>query len=190
MKRNLISSITFSLLFSISAFAANEKFVIDPQHSFVEYRINHLGFSNPTGKWYANGTIDYDSEKVQNSKVEVTIKVAEMVTGNSQLDEHLKGKLFFNTDKFPTATFVSDKITATGKDSAKVQGKLTVHGVTKPITLSIKLNKKDKNPITDKLTMGFSGSANLKRSDFGMTTLIPDLGDEVELNIQAEAVKS
>lgn len=183
----LISAL--SLLPLTSVMAATETYTIDPSHSTVSWQINHLGFSNPTGKWYVNGTIDLDSAKIQNSKVNVTIKVSEMVTGLADLDEHLRGKLFFDVAKFPTATFVSDKIDVTGSKSAKIHGKLTVHGVTKPITLLVKLNKKDTNPLNNKLTMGFSGTAELKRSDFNMNTLLPNLGDDVKLSIEAEAVK-
>lgn len=189
MKRSLLIA-ALSLLPLSYAFAVTETYTFDPEHTFVTWQINHLGFTNQTGKWYANGSIELDNAKIQNSKVSVTIKVSDMVTGIPALDEHLKGKLFFDVEKYPTATFVSDKIEVTGNNSAKVQGKLTVHGVTKPITLSIKLNKKDVNPISNKLTMGLSGTAELKRSDFNINTLLPALGDEVKLSIEAEATKS
>jgi len=188
MKRLALIS-ALSLLPLTHVVAATETYTFDPNHTSVNWQINHLGFSNPTGKWYANGTLELDSAKVQNSKVNITIKVGDMVTGLPELDEHLKGKLFFDVEKFPTATFVSDKIDVTGSESAKIHGKLTVHGVTKPITLTVKLNKKGANPLNNKITMGFTGTAELKRSDFNMNTLLPNLGDDVKLSIEAEAVK-
>ena len=92
--------------------------------------------------------------------------------------------------KFQTATFVSNKINVTGKNTAKIQGILTLHGVSKPVTLDVKLNKVGDSPITHKRTGGFTATANLKRSDFGITQYIPGLGDEVKLNIiEVEASK-
>ncbi len=113
-----------------------------------------------------------------------------MITGIPKLDEHMRGEDFFDTAKYPTATFVSDKVTVTGADTAKVQGMLTLHGVTKPVTLNVKLNKAAMSPITNKMTAGFTATAVIKRSDFGMNTYLPNLGDEVKLSIEVEAVKS
>jgi polyisoprenoid-binding protein YceI len=106
-----------------------------------------------------------------------------------KLDEHLKGKDFFDVAQFPTATFVSDKITKTG-NNAKVQGMLTIHGVSKPVTLNVKLNKVGVNPMSKKKAAGFSATATIKRSDFGVGKYVPDVGDEVTLDIQAEAIKA
>ncbi len=188
MKRIALIS-ALSLLPLTCVMAATETYTFDPNHTEVTWQINHLGFSNPTGKWYANGTIELDSAKMQNSKVNITINVNNMVTGLPDLDEHLKGRLFFDVAKFPTATFVSNKIDVTGSNAAKIHGNLTVHGVTKPITLNVKLNKKGENPLNNKMMMGFSGTAELKRSDFNMNTLLPNLGDDVKLTIEAEANK-
>lgn len=191
MKRIFIKilMIVFTLIFTDRIFAA-ETYTIDPNHSYVLWHISHFDFSHPSGKWMvAKGTLILDKEKLQNSKVNVTINVVDMVTGIPDLDKHLKGPLFFDVIKFPIATFVSDKVTRTGKESAKVHGLLSVHGVTKPITLDVKLNKIGTSPITNKETVGFTASTTLKRSDFGITTLLPGLGDEVKIDIEAEAFK-
>jgi polyisoprenoid-binding protein YceI len=183
----IISAVFLFLVPSVQA--AEETYTLDPQHTYVLWHINHLGFSNQAGKWYASGTLTLDKAKPQNSKINATIQVANMVTGIDQLNEHLKSELFFDVAKFPIATFVSDKVTLTGKNTAKVHGILTVRGVAKPVTLDVVLNKAGPNPITNKQAAGFSATAKLKRSDFGMTTLLPALGDEVNLNIEAEAYK-
>jgi polyisoprenoid-binding protein YceI len=166
---------------------AAEKLTLDDQHSYVLWRIKHLGFSTQSGKWYVTGFVILDKDKPQNSKVEATINIANLVTGIPELDKHLKSPLFFDVAKFPTATFISDKVDVTGKNSAKVDGMLTLHGVSKPVTLMVKLNKVGKNPISDRMTAGFSATTTLKRSDFGMKTLLPDLDDEVSIEIGAEA---
>lgn len=169
---------------------AAETFTLDDKHSYVLWHIKHLGFSTQSGKWYVKGQVILDKEQPQNSKVEATIDVANFVTGIPELDKHLKSKLFFDTAQYPTAKFVSDKVELTGKDSAKVSGQLTVHGITKPVTLLVTLNKVGKNPVSDRMTAGFRATTELKRSDFGMKTLLPDLGDEVTIEIGAEAYQS
>lgn len=173
-----------AFLFSLATWA--DTYTLDPSHSYVLFHINHFGFSNPSGKWFVNGTLALDEAHPQNSKVDVTIKIADMDTGIAELDKHLKSPLFFDADKYPTATFVSNKVTLTGKHSAKVQGMLTVHGVTKPVTLDVTLNRIGINPIDNIKTAGFTASTKIKRSDFGMTALLPGLGDEVKVNIEAE----
>ena len=181
--------IFFTLLFGCEVYAA-ETYTIDPNHSYVLWHISHFEFSHPSGKWMvAEGTLNLDKEQPQNSKVNVTIHVADMITGIPALDKHLKGQLFFDVEKYPNATFVSDKITKTGKDTAKIHGILTIRGVSKPITLDVKLNKMGISPITNKETVGFTASTTLKRSDFGITTLLPGLGDDVKIDIEAEASK-
>jgi polyisoprenoid-binding protein YceI len=189
IRMKLLVLFTSLILFTFSAKAA-ENYTIDPSHTAVLWHINHLGFSNPSGKWMAEGTLELDEAKPQNSKVNITIQVAHIVTGIDELNKHLKSKLFFDVEKFPTATFVSNKITMVNKNTAKVHGILTVHGVSKPITLSMKFNKSGMNPISNKQTVGFSGTAQLKRSDFGMNAFAPGLGDVVKINIEAEAYKA
>lgn len=179
--------IFFGILFlSFSANAA-ETYVLDQDHSYVLWRVNHFDFSTQVGKWYVKGTLVLDKDKPQNSKLTATIQVTDIITGLPELDKHLKGKLFFDVTQFPTATYTSDKIVLTGKKSAKVYGNLTVHGVTKPVVLDVTLTQIAKNPITDKMTAGFKATTKIKRSDFGITTLIPGVSDEVELDIGAEA---
>ncbi len=188
-----LTSILFAsamLIFSLPVQAAPETYTLDPNHTYVLWHISHFGFSNPSGKWMANGTLTLDQANPQNSKLDVIIQVDTLVTGIKELDEHLKGDLFFNAAKFPTATFVSDKITTTGKDTAQVQGMLTVHGVTKPVTLNVKLNKIDISPITNKKTAGFTATTSIKRSDFDITTLLPGVGDDVKIEIEAEGAKT
>lgn len=181
----LVLSIT---LFSfISSSQAAEKFIIDPTHSYVLWHVQHFGFSTQAGKWYVNGTIMLDTDKLEQSKVQVSIPITHMVTGIEELNKHLKSKLFFEADRFPTATFVSDKISRTGKNTAKVHGVLTLHGISKPITLNATINKQGVNPITDKMTVGFSANTTLKRSDFGISGFLPDISDEVKLDIATEA---
>lgn len=165
-------------------------YTLDPMHTYVLWHIDHFGFSNPSGKWLGQGVLALDKNKPENSTVKATINVANVSTGIPQLDEHLQGPLFFDTKKFPIATFVSTKVDVINRDTADVEGTLTLHGVSKPVTLHVKLNKMAVNPINNKDTVGFTATAEIKRSDFGMTTLLPGLGDAIPLEIEVEAYKS
>ncbi len=176
-------------LFLMLPAQAAETYTLDPLHTHVLWHVSHFGFSNPSGKWMAEGTLLLDEAKPQNSKLNVTINVADVITGIPKLDGHLKGKDFFDVAQFPVATFVSDKINVTGKNTAKVRGILTVHGVSKPVTLDVTLNKIGENPVSQKKTAGFTASTKLKRSDFGIDAYLPGLGDDVKINIEAEANK-
>ena len=190
MKKLLVSFFVLLAFFFTANIQAADKYTLDPTHTYVLWHISHFGFSNPSGKWMAQGTLLLDEKKPQDSKLDVTIHTAELSTGLAELDDHLKGELFFDVKKYPTATYVSNKIVMISKTSAKVYGTLTVHGVSKPVMLNVKLNKIDNNPFTDKRTAGFTATTTLKRSDFGMTTLLPSLGDEVTLSIESEAYKA
>ncbi len=190
MKRNLSSLLavlvaTFS--FATVTYAEPETFTLDKNHTYVLWSIKHLGFSTQVGKFYATGQLVLDKEHPDQSKVNATIKIADIATGLPEFDKHLKDKLFFNQEKFPIATFASDKVDVLNKDTAKVHGMLTLHGVTKPVTLNVTLNKTGVNPISNKNSVGFTASTEIKRSDFGMNTLLPDVGDEVTIQIGAEA---
>ncbi len=191
--KSVISKFLFAFVFSWSLLTvahAADKYTLDPGHSYVLWHINHFGFSHPSGKWMAEGTLVWDQAQPQNDKLDVVIHTSEIVTGIPKLDEHLKSADFFDVAQFPTATFVSNKVDVTGTDTAKVTGILTLHGVSKPVTLDVKLNKNGVSPITQKQTLGFTGSTILKRSDFGISKYLPGLSDDVQLEIEAEATKA
>jgi polyisoprenoid-binding protein YceI len=167
---------------------ATDNYTLDPMHTYVEWHISHFGFSEPEGKWMIkSGTLTLDKDHPQNCKVEVTIQMDALDTGLTELDKHLKSSLFFNVPKYPLATYVSNKIILTSKTTARVDGILTLRGVSKPVVLKVKLNKSGVNPVSDKETAGFDATTTLKRSDFGMNAYLPGLGDEVQINISAEA---
>lgn len=191
MKKKLMKSIVICFLgfASTYAFSETETYQFDPKHSFVQWTVDHLGFSSQTGKWPVEGTLTLDSEKPKEAKVNATILIDDLITGNSELNQHLAGNLFFDSKKFPTATFESQNINLLSKKVAKVKGTLTLRGVTKPVTLYVTLNKMGKNPVNDKITAGFSATTEIKRSDFGVNGFIPLVSDDVKLKIDVEAAK-
>lgn len=175
--------------FSVTVQAATEVYTIDSAHSYVMWRVKHFDFSSPSGKWFVKGAIDFDEKNPANSKVSATIPLTDMETGIEELDKHLKGPLFFETKKYPQASFVSNKIEVTGKDTATVTGTLSLHGTTKPVVLHVTFNKSGINPIISKQTIGFSATTTLKRSEFNVKGLLPGVGDDVKLDIEIEANK-
>ena len=190
MKNTSLRAILFCLLCStISLSFAAEKYTLDNSHTFVEWRLSHFGFSNPSGKWFAKGDLHFDQDKLENSKVDVTINVAEPVTGIKKLDDHMRGKDFFDVKKFPKATYVSTKVVAVDQKNLTVDGDLTMHGVTKPVKLNVKINNVGVNPVSNIETVGFTATGDIKRSDFGISSYLPGLGDDVQLHIEGEATK-
>lgn len=184
-KKLLVATI-FSVATATPALAA-ENYKLDPMHTAIVWHINHFGFSNPSGKFMnVDGSLILDEKNPTASKLNVTIPIANIDTDIAKLDEHLKSKDFFDAEQFPTATFVSNKVEVTSKDTALVHGTLTLHGIAKPVDLSVKLNKIGENMFKKK-TAGFSATTTIKRSDFGITTYLPALSDEVKIDIESEA---
>lgn len=170
MKRILL--IFSLLLFSVSVFAT-ETYTFDPDHTFIVWSVNHFGFSEVSGKFIANGTLLFDAAKPQNSKVTLTVRPDSLATGIAKLDGKMMGRSFFNLKQYPTVTFVSDKVTVTGKNTGKVFGTLTIRNIAKPIVLDVKLNKEGEHPIYHKKTLGFTANATVNRSEFGMRAYVP-----------------
>ena len=159
---------------------------VEPSHTRVLFAVNHMGFST----WYgdftgAKGTLVLDPKAPANSKLEVTLPTASISTTNTVLDGELKAADWFDAAKYPTITFTSTKVTPTGADTAKVTGDLTLHGVTKPVTLDVKFHGAGPHPMTKAYTVGFDAHGSLKRSDFGVSKYIPVVGDDVEITISA-----
>ena len=177
------------VLASSSAFAAAETYTIDPTHTQTQFSWNHFGYSNPTGGFdNIEGTIIYDAADPLQSSVDVTIAIDSMNTHVPKLDEHLKKVDFFDAEKFPTATFKSTKIAkGSAKDAYQVTGDLSIHGVTKSVTLDAQLNRADMHPMKKVPTIGFDGSVNIKRSDFGIGAYVPNVSDEIRIQITTEA---
>ncbi len=186
----LFAAIFTSFFASQWASAEPVKYQLESNHAFVVWSASHFGFSDQMGKFpEITGEIIFDEKKMSESSVDVTIKIDSLVTGSEKFDAHLKSADFFDVKKFPTAKFVSKKVTATGKNKAKVEGELTLHGVTKTVILEVKINKKGTSLVTQKETVGFSATAQIKRSEFGIDYAAPGISDEVKLKIEVEANK-
>lgn len=113
----------------------------------------------------------------------MTIPASSIKTNNDKLTEHLRGKDFFDVEKFPTLNFTSTAVKPTGKTTADIAGNITVHGVTRPVILKASFVGQGMNPMTKAATVGFTATTAIKRSDFGISYGVPMVSDEVELKI-------
>lgn len=159
----------------------------DAAHTQVLWRVNHFGFSEFDGAFAdATGTLVLDPARPTATALSMTIPINRVTTTSAKLNEHLLGKDFFEAAKFPTATFVSTGITGdtSGKDIT-VAGNLTLHGITRPVTLKARFVGAGTNKMNKKATIGFRATATIKRSDFGISYALPVVSDEVALTINA-----
>ncbi len=188
MKKLLLASV-FALGLGVSGAQAEPvEYVFDTSHTSIEFYVNHMGFSNFQGEFQTfDGTLVFDEAKPQDSRVEVVIEANSIDTDVAALDKHLKSADFFDVAKFPNLTFKSKSIEITGDKTGIITGDLTMHGVTKKVALNVTLNKAAPNPMTKKAAVGFSATATLQRSDFGISTYVPAVGDEVKIRIETEA---
>lgn len=161
---------------------------IDPGHTQIAFAYDHMGFSNNFGLIsQPTGTLTLDPKKPTAAKVSVNIPIANLRTGVPALDEHLMKSDFFDTAKFPNATFVSTSVKPDGATSAEITGNLTIKGVTKPVTLNADFYGAGKAPAMagGKENVGFVATTAVKRSDFNMGYGVPMVGDTIELKIVA-----
>lgn len=191
MYRPLFAALFFCTLLgmnTVSAADAVKSYTIDPSHTRVLYFISHLGFSKMPGQFNdVTGTIQFDPNNAENSSVDALINARSLSMGNEALDKKLQGPDYFNVIKYPLIRFTSTKTEKTGSGTGTVTGDLTLLGVTKPVTLDVRFNHKGYNKYAKAQAIGFSAKGKINRSDFGMKTLLPDVGDEIELRIEAEA---
>lgn len=179
------------LLAAGAAQAASTTYTMDPHHTQVLFTWNHFGFSNPTANFNTvDGTLVYDPAHPSKSSVQVTMPLSGLDTHVPALDAHLKQGDFFDAAKYPDVTFKSTEVSAAGNGKLTVQGNLTVHGVTKLVTLHVTINKVGMQPAWKAAAVGFDATATLKRSDFGVGAYVPAVSDTIHVHITTEAIES
>jgi polyisoprenoid-binding protein YceI len=180
--------LALALAASFGATAAPVSYQLDPSHTVVLASWSHFGYSHPSANFgHVDGTLVYDAEDVTKSSVEVTLPLSGLDTFVPKLDEHLKSADFFDAAKYPTIAFKSNMVHDMGGGKLMIMGDLTVHGVTKPVTLDATLNKAGPHPMTKAPTVGFDATATIKRSDFGVGGYVPMVSDEIAIRITTEA---
>lgn len=163
---------------------------VDPNHTQVIWSLDHLGFSRLTGMvGQFTGELHLDPAKPQAATLAVDIPLSGLTVTSPAFAHHLTTADLFDTAKFPTARFVSKTVTVNG-ESATITGDLTLHGVTKPVVLDARFYGAGTNPMSKAVTIGFSATAKLKRSEFGLGYAVPAVSDEVSLDIAAAFEKT
>jgi polyisoprenoid-binding protein YceI len=173
------------------------KWTLDASHTSVAFTVRHLMITNVRGEFQkVSGSAAYDPKHPEATQLEATIEVASVSTREAQRDAHLKGADFFDAEKFPTITFKSKHAKAKGHGELEVVGDLTIHGVTKEVTLEVSdITGEQKDPYGNQ-RIGAHASTKIKRSDFGMTwnaaleTGGIVVGDEVKITLDASLIKA
>lgn len=167
--------------------AVSGTYQLDPTHTDVLAQWTHFGFSQPSAHFgISDGTLVYDAADVAKSSVQVTMPITGIDTFVDKLDEHLQSAEFFDAGKFPNATFKSTSVAAAGTNKLTVSGDLTIKDITKPVTLEVTLNGAGEHAMLKKQAIGFSATATIKRTDFGVGAYAPNVSDEVQLRITTE----
>ncbi|MGU3536680.1 YceI family protein [Methylobacterium sp. A54F] len=160
---------------------------LDPAHGKITWSLSHLGFSTYYGQITdVSGEATLDPKEPGKSRLSVTVGIDSVSGLNPKLDQHLKTPDFFDAAKYPTATFTATSVEPTSPTTARVNGDLTLRGVTKPVAFDATFNQAGISPVDKRYTVGFDGRTVLKRSDFGISAFLPILGDEVSLRLEGE----
>ncbi len=188
------SSVLLGLAATPLAVAAPEKYTFDKDHTEIIFNYSHVGNSTAYGQFNDfDGEVVIDPEDPRNNRVNVTIKTASVNTGVTDFDEHLRSSDFFEVDKYADMTFVSTSVTPVGKTTWRVDGELTIKGITKPVTLVSTLNFKGDHPLgkflkkyKDVHVAGFSAKTQVFRSEFDLGMFAPLTSDLVSIIIETE----
>lgn len=190
MTRRLI--LTFALALIVTPALAATAWKVDSGHSSVVFRVKHLKVSHFFGRFNKiEGELDFDPKAPEKATIKISVDAASVDTNSAGRDKHLRGPDFFAVKQFPKITFASTAVKKTGENTYDVTGDLTLHGVTKSIT--VKATHTGTGPgMRGETRTGFLINFTVKRSEYGMKYGVDKgvLGDEVELTIGLEAIKS
>ncbi|EPL9569185.1 YceI family protein [Providencia rettgeri] len=190
LKKTVLGLASGALLLTAgSALAETYQFDKQGQHAFIEFRIQHLGYSWVYGSFKDfDGNFTYDAKDPAKDKVEVTIKTGSIDTNHAERDKHLRSADFLNASKFPEAKFVSTEVKKDG-ETYKITGDFTLNGVTKPITLDAKLMGEGKDPWGG-YRAGFEAQGNIKLKEFNIKSDLGPKSQEAQLLISVEGVQA
>lgn len=187
MKHQSLFALLLGLAVAFPVAAADYK--IDDTHSFIQFRIQHLGFSWLYGRFNTlEGSYSYDEAKPADAKIKVNIDAASIDTNHAERDKHLRSEEFFYVDKYPKATFVSTGYKATGKGKGILSGNLTLRGVTKPVSIDVTQIGAGDDPWGG-YRRGFSGTTSITLADFGIPYNLGPAARSAELMLTVEGIR-
>lgn len=182
----LLAGLTFA---STTAFA--DTYTIDTKgaHAFIQFRVQHLGFSWLYGRFNEfGGTFDYDEAAPEKAKIEVNIKTASVDSNHAERDKHLRSADFLDVEQYPDAKFVGSDLTLGDDGMGTLKGELTLHGVTKPVEISIQKIGGGKDPWGG-YRVGFEGRTRFAMADFGITKSLGPKSKDVEMILSVEGIR-
>ena len=163
---------------------------LEPNHTSVLFCIRHMGIADYCGRFNTiSGKIDFNGAQPAKSSANIEIDMTSLDTPSDKLNDKLRTE-FFETAKFPKATFTAKSIKVTGKNEGEIAGDLTLHGVTKPVTLKTSFNGGQIHPLFNAYVIGFSAMTTIKHADFAFPDAVWKIfvGDDVKLYIEAEFI--
>ena len=186
--KRLVVAIGIGLFTLCAGVAQADNYKVDPVHSTIVFRIKHVNVSWFYGRFNGpEGTVVDDAADPTKTSFDVQVKVANVDTGVQKRDDHLKSPDFFSAKEFPTIAFKSTSVKKAG-DKLEVTGDMTIHGQTKPITVTMeRVGAADTKMMGYRV--GYAGEFTIKRSDFGMSKMLDALGDEVTIMFGLESQK-
>jgi polyisoprenoid-binding protein YceI len=185
----LTATLILATVAAAPALAAPETYVVDGNHTFPRFSYNHFGYSTQLSRFdKATGTVVLD-KAARTGAVDIVIDAKSVNTGSATFNEHIQGEDFLDTAKYPTATFKSTKVVFEGDKPVAIEGKLTLKGVTRPVTLTVTSFQAMPHPMTKKDAIGANAYTVVKRSEFNAGKYAPNVGDDVRIDIAIEAMK-
>lgn len=185
----LSAALILSAAVSSPLLAAPETYLVEGTHTYPRFSYSHFGYSTQLSRFNkTTGKVVFD-KAAKTGSVDIVIDTTSVDTGFATFNEHIQAEDFFDTAKFPTATFKSTKVIFDGDKPSKIEGHLTIKGVTRPVTLTVTNFLNMPHPMKKKDTIGADAYTVIKRSEFNAGKYAPHVGDEVRIDIALEAIK-
>ncbi len=163
------------------------EYIIDPNHTFVIFRINHLGLSDVIGRFNEiEATLSFDPDTPEALQLDGRIATASIDLGNEEFEDQLRGSSWLDSDQYPFLTFTTNTVVVEDNGDLTIEGDISLRGVTQPLALQARFNGGADNLLTGKYTLGFSATTTLLRSDFGIDQFGALVGDSIDVEIEAE----
>ncbi|AVP98972.1 polyisoprenoid-binding protein [Ahniella affigens] len=179
------------LLLTSSIVMATDEFRLDPVHTQLQFQVSHLGFSMSEGEFHGfDGSFEFDPDRPEDAACQISIDVASIDMDDAKWNQTMLGKDWFNVAEHPRIEFRCLGLDLpAGSTSGQLRGTLTVLGQSQPVVLDLQFNRLATHKYSQAFVAGFSAKTKIKRSDFGMTRLIPDIGDDVQISLEVEGIR-
>lgn len=170
--------------------AESRDYGFDKVHSQVIFQVSHLGFSQSEGEFHdVRGSFSFNPETWAESECDVRIGVASLDMDDTRWEKKMLGKDWFHVDQFPEMRFVCERFEQISEHQGKLRGQLTIRDISHPVTLEVTFNRAAIHKFSLKYIAGFSASGQIRRSDFGMLKYLPDIGDNITIQLEIEGIR-